>query len=162
MQSDYLKAEAQATVVNSADSEALSERFGDSAEVALDSRGNPVRVNGYPVKRVRAGFNNTGMKVSYRYETDFMEYPFWNAATDYDGNLAVMSLIMALSANRSIGFADISDEDFDPALNVVDFLEDAGFTDIERTITPRSPPCTPCPLPSGPGSWRRRSRNRLR
>ena len=115
------------------------ERFGHGAEVKRDADGTVVSVNGYPVRGVRAGFNSTGSATTLQYETDFMDYPFWRPATVYDGNLAAMSLVMALSANRARGYNDIQAEGYDPALNVVAFLEDAGFTDIRKDDYSRVP-----------------------
>lgn len=114
------------------DAELLQTRFGQNAEIETDGEGRVVAVNGHPVRTVRAGFNNLGEIDSFQYETDFMDYPFWRDATEYDGNLAVMSLSMAMSANRSLGFINVSEEDFDPSLNVELFLTDAGFTDIRK------------------------------
>ena len=107
-------------------------RFGQMTDIERDAEGNVTRVLGYPSRRVRAGFNSVGYKSSFQYETDFMDYPFWRPATVYDGNLAMMSLIMALCANRAAGFNDITQADYDPSFNVIDFLEDAGFGDIRK------------------------------
>ena len=110
----------------------LWDRFGSRAKITFDSDGEPLLINGHPFRTVRAGFNSIGDQNSFEYTTDFMDYPFFLPATSYDGNLAVMSLAMALSANRAVGFEHISAEDFDPALNLVHYLGDAGFSDIRK------------------------------
>lgn len=99
--------------------EEMAERFGWEAEVVKDGQGNPVLVNGYPLRTVRAGFTNLSQKDSSQYEVDFLDYPFFRPATEYDGNLAVMSLEMALSSNRPKRFRDVPEEGFDPSLNLV-------------------------------------------
>ncbi len=109
----------------------ILERFGDKAQVEMDANGEPVTVNGYPVRQVRAGFNNLGQE-AFQMTIDFMDYPFWQTAAQYDGNLAAMSLIMASCANRCVGYHGMLAEDFDPALNVEHFFSDAGFTDIRK------------------------------
>ena len=116
------------------DEEALLnyERFGAYAQVETDENGKVVSVNGYPTQPVRVGFNNLGQQNSFQMVVDFMEYPFWQSATEYDGNLAMMSLMMAGCANRAIAFQDVPADDFDPSLNLVHFLTDAGFTDIRK------------------------------
>ena len=108
------------------------DRFGPVVTVETDKDGNPVTVNGYSTRLVRAGFNNLGQTTSFQTVVDFVDYPFWQPATVYDGNLAVMSLMMAGCANRAIGYQDVPEEDFDPSLNLVHFLSDAGFTDIRK------------------------------
>ncbi len=110
----------------------FEDRFGPGAWVETDETGEPVSVNGYPTYPVRAGFNVLGQTDSFQTVVDFLDYPFWQPATQYDGNLAVMSLMMAGCANRAVGFRDVSAEDFDPSLNVVHFLTDAGFEDIRE------------------------------
>ena len=110
----------------------LAYRFGLDAKVETDENGYPVSVNGYPTQLVRAGFNNLGQRESFQMEIDFVDYPFWQPATQFDGNLAAMSLIMAGCANRALGFRNVPAKDFDPALNLVHFLSDAGFTDIRK------------------------------
>ena len=107
-------------------------RFGLDAKVETDENGDPVSVNGYPTQLVRAGFNNLGQRESFQMEIDFVDYPFLQPATQFDGNLAAMSLIMAGCANRALGFRNVPAKDFDPALNLVHFLSDAGFTDIRE------------------------------
>ncbi|MBQ8136605.1 MAG: hypothetical protein IJ174_04150, partial [Clostridia bacterium] len=108
------------------------DRFRKDDLVETDETGEPVSVNGYPTYPVRVGFNNLGQDKSFQTVIDFLEYPFWQPATQYDGNLAMMSLMMAGCANRAVGFQDISEADFDPALNLEHFLTDAGFTDIRK------------------------------
>ena len=41
-------------------------------------------------------------------------------------------MIMAGCANRTLGFWDVSAKDFNPSLNLVHFLSDAGFADINE------------------------------
>ena len=108
------------------------DRFGTDAKVETDADGMPIAVNGYPTQRVRAGFNSLGQDESFQMVIDFLDYPFWRPATAYDGNLAMMSLIMAGCANRAVGFQDVPEGDFDPSLNVENFFFDAGFTDIRK------------------------------
>ncbi len=110
----------------------FADRFGVDALVEADGEGMPVSVNGYPTRQVRAGFTSLGQRESFQLVADFMDYPFWQPATRYDGNLAVMSLLMAGSANRPKGFQDVAEADFDPSLNLEHFLADAGFTDIRK------------------------------
>ena len=110
----------------------LWDRFGSQAEITFDENGEPALINGYPFRTVRAGFNSIGDQNSFEYTTDFMDYPFYQPSTSYDGNLAVMSLTMALSANRAVGFEHVAAEDFDPSLNLEHFLSDAGFSDIRK------------------------------
>lgn len=108
------------------------EQFGAYAEVVRDADLEPVSVNGYPVKKVRAGINIRSTNEAYQYVIYFAEYPFYRPATEYDGNLAVMSLAMALSANRARNLTDEPDENFDPSLHLERYLTDAGFTDIRK------------------------------
>ena len=108
------------------------DRFGANAQVEADEAGEPVAVNGYPTYMVRAGFNNLGQTDSFQTVADFVDYPFWQPSTQYDGNLAVLSLIMAGCAFRADRFSNLVDEDYDPALNLVHFLSDAGFSDIRK------------------------------
>lgn len=110
----------------------LVNRFGIGTVVETDEAGEPVTVNGYPTRRIRAGFNNLGQTESFQTMIDFVDYPFWQSAVQYEGNLAVMSLMMAGRSNRAIGFRNVSQEDFDPSLNVEHFFADAGFTDIRK------------------------------
>lgn len=114
-------------------------RFGYSAEVEKDQDGNIVRVNGFPLRKVRAGFNNVADATTFRFETDFVDYPFWLPSTQYDGNLAAMSLAMALSAIRADGYNDITKENYDPSINLRAFLEDAGFSDLRSDDYSRVP-----------------------
>ena len=107
-------------------------RFGQDAVVETGEDGEPVSVNGFPVRSVRAGFSSLGQEAFFQMTVDFMEYPFWRPATRYDGNLAVMSLMMAGSAVRATGFQDIPEADFDPSLHLEHFLTDAGFSDIRK------------------------------
>ena len=110
----------------------LVDRFGFPESIEFDDAGEPITVNGFPTKQVRAGFNNLGQKESFQTVVDFVDYPFWRPATQFDGNLAALSLVMAGCANRAVGFLGVPAEDFDPSLNVVHFFTDAGFTDIRR------------------------------
>ena len=108
------------------------EPFGPDAVVERDESGNPVSVNGYPVRKVSAGINLRSNKAAYQYSVWFADYPFYQPATQYDGNLAVMSLAMALSANRALNPSEEPEADFDPSLHLEKFLLDAGFSDIRK------------------------------
>ncbi len=108
------------------------EQFGEGAEVERDAQNRPVSVNGCPVREVRAGINLRSNKEAYQYSIWFTEYPFWQSAAQYDGNLAVMSLAMALSANRALDPAEEPEADFDPSLHLEEFLTDAGFSHIRK------------------------------
>ncbi len=108
------------------------EQFGENAEVERDAQNRPVSVNGCPVREVRAGINLRSNKEAYQYSIWFTEYPFWQSAAQYDGNLAVMSLAMALSANRALDPAEEPEADFDPSLHLEEFLTDAGFSHIRK------------------------------
>ena len=88
---------------------------------------------------------------AYLYEIPFAEYPFWQPADTYDGNLAVMSLAFALSADRALNLDNEPEEDFDPALNADRFLKEAGFTGCARTTIPKRQACTPYRPPSAQG-----------
>ncbi|MBQ6236042.1 MAG: hypothetical protein IJK54_09000 [Clostridia bacterium] len=107
-------------------------QFGPGAVVERDESGNPVTVNGCPVRSVTAGINLRSNRAAYQYSVWFTDYPFYQPATQYDGNLAVMSLAMALSANRALKPSDDLETWFDPALHLVQFLTDAGFSDIRK------------------------------
>lgn len=109
-----------------------AEQFGEGAEVERDAQNRPVSVNGCPVREVRAGINLRSNKEAYQYSIWFTEYPFWQSAAQYDGNLAVMSLAMALSANRALDPAEEPEADFDPSLHLEEFLTDAGFSHIRK------------------------------
>ena len=109
-----------------------AEQFGEGAVVERDAMGEPVSVNGCPVRKVRAGINLRSNRSAYQYSIYFTEYPFWQPATQYDGNLAVMSLAMALSANRAIDPSEEPSADFDPSLHLEKFLTDAGFSHIRK------------------------------
>ncbi|MBQ4423411.1 MAG: hypothetical protein II872_03750 [Clostridia bacterium] len=108
------------------------EQFGVYAEVERDADLEPVSVNGYPVRKVLAGLNVRSAEEAYRFEIYFVDYPFYRTAAEYDGNLAVMSLAMALSANRARNLKDDPDEDFDPSLHLERYLSDAGFENIRK------------------------------
>lgn len=108
------------------------EQFGVYAEVVRDANLEPVSVNGRPVRKVRAGLNIRSTDDAYQFEIYFVDYPFCQPATAYDGNLAVMSLAMALSANRARNLTDEPDESFDPSLHLERYLSDAGFTNIRK------------------------------
>lgn len=106
-------------------------RFGVDTVVETDEDNNIVSVNGYPYRSVRASYNVRSTTEKHTEDTDFVEYPFWQPATKYNGSLANMSLLMAVCAARDIR----RDEDpaaFDPAQNVEAYLEGAGFTDIRK------------------------------
>ena len=106
-------------------------RFGMNAVVEADEDGTPVSVNGYPFRSVETSINVRGVDEKIVGSTDFTDYLFWQPATEYDGNLAVMSLIMVLCAARDIR-RDEDPDTFDPARNVVSYLENAGFADIRK------------------------------
>ena len=131
--------EAAEILANQDSGEDWRARFGYGAEVVLGDDGEPVLVNGYPFREVRGGFNNLEQEDSFQFSVDFMDYPFWRSAGQYDGNLAVMSLAMALSANRADLFLDLPDEAFDPSLNLEHFLEDAGFERIRKDDYSKTP-----------------------
>ena len=107
-------------------------QFGPNAVVERDESGNPVSVNGCPVREVTAGINLRSNRAAYQYSVWFTDYPFWQPATQYDGNLAVMSLAMALSANRALKPSDYLETWFDPSLHLEKYLTDAGFADIRK------------------------------
>ena len=108
------------------------EQFGEGAVVERDTNGNPVSVNGYPVRLVHAGINFRSRKDATQYSLYFADYPFWQSATVYNGNLAEMSLAMALSANRAINPSEESIETFDPSLHLEQYLSEAGFESIRK------------------------------
>ncbi len=106
--------------------------FGPYNEVERDASGTPVAINGFPVREVHAAINIRSNREAYRYSIWFPDYPFFRPATQYDGNLAVMSLAMALSANRALNPSEESEEQFDPSLHLEQFLTDAGFENIRK------------------------------
>ncbi len=99
------------------------------ADVEEDENGQPLRVNGYPVCKTPASFNNRSTDRLDYYDTWFCEYPFWGPATGYEPNLAAMSLNMALSADRPESEAEAS---LDPSEGIVRYLTGAGFSDIRK------------------------------
>ncbi len=109
-----------------------AEQFGEGAVVERDENGEPISVNGCPVRKVRAGINLRSNREAFEYSVWFTEYPFLQPATQYDGNLAVMSLAMALSANRALNPSAEATTYFDPSLHLEKFLEDAGFSNIRK------------------------------
>lgn len=112
--------------------EMLLSSYEDTMQVSYGEDGEISLVNGCPVRKVRAAFNNRGSWESFPYEIDFFDYPFMKASTEYDGGLALMSLCMALSANRPYGFDHVAQEDYDAAKNLEIYLEDAGFTHFRK------------------------------
>ena len=106
-------------------------QFGPGAVVERDESGNPVTVNGCPVRSVTAGINLRSNRAAYQYSVWFTDYPFYQPATQYDGNLAVMSLAMALSANRAL-WSPEETRAYDPSLHLEQFLTDAGFRHIRK------------------------------
>ncbi|MBR4906127.1 MAG: hypothetical protein IKZ44_04665 [Clostridia bacterium] len=106
-------------------------QFGPNAVVERDESGNPIAVNGCPVREVTAGINLRSNRAAYQYSVWFTDYPFFQPATQYDGNLAVMSLAMALSANRALK-SDDPNVRYDPSLHLQKYLTDAGFTHIRK------------------------------
>ena len=117
--------------VPSADAQDVAQ-FGPGAVVERDESGNPVSVNGCPVREVTAGINLRSNRAAYQYSVWFTDYPFFQPATQYDGNLAVMSLAMALSANRAMNPSEDLKTWFDPSLHLEKYLTDAGFSDIRK------------------------------
>ena len=106
-------------------------RFGLDAVVEPDENGNPVSVNGYPVRQVETCFNIRAVEEKITTWTDFLEYPFWRPATAYDGNLAIMSMFLSLCAARDL-MRDENPQTFDPAQNAETYLLSAGFTDLRK------------------------------
>ena len=109
-----------------------ADEFGYDAVVVRDEENRAVTVNGYPCKYVTAGLSVRSSDEAFQYVIPFVDYPFWRPADNYDGNLAVMSLAMALSADRALNLQQEPDDLFDPSKNVEDFFLDAGFTDIRK------------------------------
>lgn len=109
-----------------------AEQFGEGAVVERDASGEPVSVNGCPVRKVRAGINLRMNLEAFQYNVWFADYPFLQPATQYDGNLAVMSLAMALSANRALNPSEEASAHFDPSLHLEKYLKDAGFSNIRK------------------------------
>ena len=109
----------------------FSLRFGMNAAVEADENGTPVSVNGYPLRQAETCFNIRAVEEKIVTWTDFLEYPFWRPATEYDGNLALMSMFMSLCAARD----PMRNEDplgFDPARNAETYLLSAGFSDLRK------------------------------
>ena len=106
--------------------------FGYDAVVERDEDNRAITVNGYPCRYVTAGLSVRSSTDAFQYVIPFVDYPFWRPADVYDGNLAVMSLAMALSADRALNLEQEPDELFDPSKNVETFFIDAGFTDIRK------------------------------
>ncbi|MBR3105805.1 MAG: hypothetical protein IKH30_01320 [Clostridia bacterium] len=114
-----------------AQEEELQYRFGLEAEVTLDQDGNPALVNGFPFRTATASYYDGGQHKVFDFDADILDYPFYRASTAYDGNLAAMSLAMALSASRMPdGGSGETEKEADSALNMETFLPEAGFTDI--------------------------------
>ena len=110
----------------------LERRFGYDAVVTMDGNGEPALVNGYPLRQANVTYHDRGQRQDYQFAVDFVDYPFWRASTEYDGNLAFMSLAMALSASRYANVNSPAAEDTDPSQNLEAFLKDAGFEDIRK------------------------------
>ena len=109
----------------------FSMRFGENAVVETDIEGNPLTVNGYPYHMVNTFFNIRSVDEKIYAASDFLDYPFWQPATIYDGNLAIMSLFMSLCAARDLKRNENPDT-FDPSQNVELYLDSAGFRDIRK------------------------------
>ena len=107
------------------------DEFGPNVVVEIGEDSTPVSVNGYPYQNVQASFNVRGTEDKFTGDTDWVDYPFWQPATQYNGNLANMSLIMALCSARDLPRNEDL-ETFDPSQNVEDYLKQAGFTDIRK------------------------------
>ena len=103
----------------------FSARFGMGAAVELDENQEPVSVNGYPLRQVDTCFNVRAVEDKIVASTDFLDYPFWQPATEYDGNLALMSMFMSLCAARDL-MRDENPLVFDPAQNAETYLLSAG------------------------------------
>ena len=110
---------------------ALLDQLGADMEVEIRADGSIVSVNGYPYRTVEADFNVHSVENKVHTETDWVDYPFWRPATQYDGNLANMSLIMAICSARD-RLREENPKTFDPAQNVEAYLRSAGFTDIRK------------------------------
>lgn len=106
-------------------------RFGDGIRVERDEKQEILSVEGHRYRQVQTYFYVRGVEEKIDAITDFVDYPFWRSATEYDGNLAVMSLILALTSARDKQKGD-ADETFDTARNVEEYLLSAGFTDIRK------------------------------
>ena len=129
--STWTAALAENDSVQPEETDDFSARFGMGAAVELDENQEPVSVNGYPLRQVDTCFNVRAVEDKIVASTDFLDYPFWQPATEYDGNLALMSLYMALCSARDL----MRDEDpltFDPAQNAETYLLSAGFTDLRK------------------------------
>ena len=129
--SPWTAALAENDSVQPEETDDFSARFGMGAAVELDENQEPVSVNGYPLRQVDTCFNVRAVEDKIVASTDFLDYPFWQPATEYDGNLALMSLYMALCSARDL----MRDEDpmtFDPAQNAETYLLSAGFTDLRK------------------------------
>ncbi len=109
----------------------FSMRFGIEAVVEADENQTPVSVNGYPLRQVETCFNIRAVEEKIVTRTDFLDYPFWRPATEYDGNLALMSMYMSLCAARD-PIRNENPPDFDPARNAETYLLSAGFTDLRK------------------------------
>ncbi len=99
----------------------------DPALITLDEDGQVLQVNGHDRRSVHGIYYDKGQREEFGFDVEFLDYPFWEPSTVYDGNLAVMSLGMALSASRPV-----SASYEDPAANLQSFLTEAGFTDIRK------------------------------
>ncbi|MBR5110570.1 MAG: hypothetical protein IK099_10265 [Clostridia bacterium] len=99
--------------------------------MTLDGQGDPLLVNGYPLRSAAAAYYDSSQHKVLEFQADILDYPFFCASTAYDGNLAAMSLAMALSASRiPAHMNDGTEKTMDSALNLETFLDQAGFTDI--------------------------------
>lgn len=98
-------------------------------DVEEDASGQPLLVNGYPVRKVRASFSSRATGSDHEYDAWFPEYPFWNPSTSYDPNLACMSLNLALSADRTDN-ATRDEDTSGSSSDIIRYMTDAGFSDI--------------------------------
>lgn len=112
------------------DEKDAADRFGMGSVVTYDENGEPALVNGYPCQTASVAYFDKGQMKRYDFVVDILDYPFWQDATQYDGNLAVMSLAMALSASRPLAGGDGDEKPVDSSENLKVFLADAGFEDI--------------------------------
>ena len=91
--------------------EDLSGRFGENVTLTEGEDGS-LLVNGYPAREVIGSFDNLQMNSFYSFYTEFLDYPFYQPSTSYDGNLA---LTMALSASRDNFITGGSYDEYDPS-----------------------------------------------
>ena len=106
-------------------------RFGAGTSVERDGNGEVISVEGHGYRQVETYFYVRGVEEKIDATTDFVDYPFFRSAAAYDGNLAVMSLFLALTSARD-KVAGETGETLKTAQNVEEYLLGAGFTDIRK------------------------------